>query len=95
MYVFCKNFIAGYAGTIIAGHVGNAPDDEHTRETMQYVMARIQEIDAYVKSRDSDMSNPKDGFIPLTERSSMNNNNNSSGQCISHPSIPIPFRVLE
>ncbi len=63
MYVFCKNFIAGYAGTI-AGHVGNAPDDEHARETMQCVMARMQEIEAYVKSRDSDIYNPQDGFIP-------------------------------
>ena len=63
MYVFCKNFISGYAGTI-AGHVGNAPDDEHARETMQYVMARMQEIESYVKSRDSDTSNPQDGFIP-------------------------------
>ena len=31
---------------------------------MQYVMARMQEIESYVKSRDSDTSNPQDGFIP-------------------------------
>jgi hypothetical protein len=63
MFKFCKQYIAGYAGTI-AGHVARAPDWEHAKETMEQVMAKMKEIESYVQMRDSDISNPGDGRIP-------------------------------
>ncbi len=54
MFTFCQQYITGYASTI-AGHVSRAPDDEHCKETMRGVMARMHAIQAYVMQRDSDM----------------------------------------